>query len=583
MRWLNNRILLRKRFKMNRRLKQTIIGASAAAILCIIVLVVVLVKKFTPSKEKIELTDYYTVPEGQAMVFLDDTLYEKNARVVDGRVYFDLDTVIKYFGDRFYWDSGENLLIYTTPVAIIKAQTGEKSYLVNKARTETNYVVVKTDGGQVYIAADFMEEYTGLSFQLYEEPYRVIVDYEYKDYLYLDVTKATQLRTASSIKDPILKELVIGDKLMLIDNGGIQENGFLKVMTEDGIRGFVKKKCLGESYYEKKKTEWEKPQYSHISKNGTINLVWHQVTNQEANGSLATLIAGTKGVTVISPTWFRVNSEEGTLTSLASENYVQLAHNMGLEVWALFDNFDSTVNSYQLLSHSSSRERLVNEIIAAAIRYNLDGINIDFESLNQETGPHFIQFLRELSVKCRINHIVLSADNPVPAPYSQFYDREEQGEILDYVIIMGYDEHHSRSETAGSVASINFIKEAIENSLTMVPAQRLIMGIPFYTRLWKTTTENGVSTLTSEALGMENAEKTLSSNGAVPEWDEVTKQYYVEYTKTGNILYQIWLEEERSIEEKMKLIYEANLAGVAGWRLGFEKSTIWDVILKYIN
>ncbi len=568
---------------MRRNLKQIVIGTSIAAIFLIVVLAVILVKKFTPSKEKMELTEYYTVPQGQAMVFLDDTLYEKNARVIDNKVYFDLDTVTKYFGDRFYWDSTENLLFYTNAEAVVKAQTGEKSYLVNRTKTETNYVVVKTDGGQVYIAADFIKEYAGLNFRLYEEPYRVMVDYEYKDYLYLDVTKATQLRTASNIKEPILKELVPGDKLMLIDNGGVQENGFLKVMTEDGIRGFVKKKCLGESYYEKKTTEWKEPEYSHISKNYTINLVWHQVTNQEANGNLATLIAGTKGVTTISPTWFRVNSVEGTLASLASESYVQLAHNMGLEVWALFDNFDSSVDSYQLLSRSSNRERLVNEIIATAIRYNLDGINIDFESLNQETGPHFIQFLRELSVKCRLNHIILSSDNPVPAPYSKFYNREEQGEILDYVIIMGYDEHHSRSETSGSVASINFIKEALDNSLAMVPAQRLIMGIPFYTRLWKTTTENGVETLTSEALGMTNAEKTLSNNGAVPEWDETTKQYYAEYTKDGNAYYQIWLEEERSIEEKMKLIYDANLAGVAAWRLGFEKSAIWDVILKYIN
>lgn len=566
---------------MDRRLKQTIIGASAAGLILVIVIIVGLVKKYTPSKEVMELDEYYTVPEGQAMIFLDDKIYEKNARLLEGKPYLDLDTVMKYFSDRFYWDSNENLLIYTTPDEIMKAETGNKSYLRNKTKTTTDYVIVKTEGDQVYIAADFIAEHAGLSYELYSEPYRMIIDYEYKDYLYCDVVKETQLRSAADIKKPLLKELEPGTRLLLVDNGGTQENGFLKVMTEDGVRGFVKKKALGDSYFEKKETTWQAPEYTHITKDYTINLVWHQVTNTQANQNLATLMSSTKGVTTISPTWFRINSVEGTLSSLASEEYVQQAHNMGLEVWGLFDNFDPLVDCYEVLSRSSSRERLVNEVIAAAIRYNLDGINIDFEALSVETGPHYIQFLRELSVKCRSNHIVLSSDNPVPAPYSKFYDREEQGEILDYVIIMGYDEHHSRSETAGSVASYGFVKDALQNSLEMVPAERLIMGIPFYTRLWKTT-GSGEQALTSEALGMQNAEETLNKNGAVPEWDDTVKQYYAEYEK-GDTQYQIWLEEERSIEEKMKLIYEAGLAGVAGWRLGFEKSAIWDVILKYIN
>lgn len=567
---------------MEKRVKQAVIGTAIVVFIIIGVLLSILVKKLTPSKETMDLTEYYMVPEDEAMIIMDDAIYEKNALIIDNVVYLDFNTIIKYFNDRFYWDAKENLLIFTTPESIIKAETGNKSYLVNKTKETTDYVIVKTYGDEVYVAANFIKLYTGLNYQYYEEPNRVLIDYMYDDYLYRDVAKATQIRTEPSIKKPILKELSVGDKVLLIDNGGIQENGFLKVMTEDGIRGYVKKKHLGEAYYEAKENTFEPPIYSHITKEYTINLVWHQVTNKDANKNLTTMLASTKGLTTISPTWFRIDSEEGTISSLASEEYVTQAHNLGLEVWGLFDNFDTNVDSYKVLSKSSSRERLVNEIIAAAIKYNLDGINIDFEALSQETGIHFVQFLRELSVKCRMNHIVLSVDNYVPASYNKFYDLEEQGEVVDYVIIMGYDEHHSKSEEPGSVSSYNFFQNAISNSLEMVPANRLIMAVPFYTRLWKTSTEAENKILTSEALGMSNAESTIKSNGAAAEWDETTKQYYAEYQKQGSF-YQIWMEEERSIEEKVKLIYDAKLTGVASWRLGYEKPAIWDVILKYVN
>ena len=199
-----------------------------------------------------------------------------------------------------------------------------------------------------------------------------------------------------------------------------------------------------------------------------------------------------------------------------------------------------------------------------------------------ETGPHYIQFLRELSVKCRTNGIVLSVDNYVPASYNAFYDREEQGEIVDYVIIMGYDEHHSRSETAGSVASIGYTREALENTLEEVPAEKIIMGIPFYTRLWREATIDGVTSLSSEALSMASAESVIEQYGAEPVWDEETGQYYIEYERDGAV-YKMWQEEERSIEEKMKVIHDAQIAGVAAWRLGYETPEIWNVILRYVN
>ena len=568
---------------MDRHAKLAAAGSIFVLVVIVIAVSAILIKRFTPSREVMPLEEYYQAEEGDVLVMLHDQYCEETAKLIDGQIYFRLDMVQELFNHRFYWDENENILSYTTPTEIIRAEVGSQDYTVNMNKTTAQYQIVKTQGDAVYLAAEFVEQYSDMDYQFYEDPDRVTVQYEWKDYLYADVRRATQLRTEPDIKSPILRELESGEKLLYVDAATEQEqNGFVKVMTADGIIGYVQTRSLTDSYYETLESDFEAPVYTSIQRDHTINLVWHQVTNQSANDNVMSLLENTKGITAISPTWFRIASVDGTLSSLASESYVARMKEQGIEVWALVDNFHPDVDTFQVLSYTSRRERLVNEIIAAAIKYGLNGINIDFESLDVETGPHYIQFLRELSVKCRTNGIVLSVDNYVPASYNAFYDREEQGEIVDYVIIMGYDEHHSRSETAGSVASIGYTREALENTLEEVPAEKIIMGIPFYTRLWREATIDGVTSLSSEALSMASAESVIEQYGAEPVWDEETGQYYIEYERDGAV-YKMWQEEERSIEEKMKVIHDAQIAGVAAWRLGYETPEIWNVILRYVN
>ena len=568
---------------MDRRAKLAAAGSIFVLVVIVIAVSAILIKRFTPSREVMPLEEYYQAEEGDVLVMLHDQYCEETAKLIDGQIYFRFDMVQELFNHRFYWDENENILSYTTPTEIIRAEVGSQDYTVNMNKTTVQYQIVKTQGDAVYLAAEFVKQYSDMDYQFYEDPDRVTVQYEWKDYLYADVRRATQLRTEPDIKSPILRELETGEKLLYVDAATEQEqNGFVKVMTADGIIGYVQTRALTDSYYETLESDFEAPVYTSIQRDYTINMVWHQVTNQSANDNVMSLLENTKGITAISPTWFRIASVDGTLSSLASESYVARMKEQGIEVWALVDNFHPDVDTFQVLSYTSRIERLVNEIIAAAIKYGLNGINIDFESLDVETGPHYIQFLRELSVKCRTNGIVLSVDNYVPASYNAFYDREEQGEIVDYVIIMGYDEHHSRSETAGSVASIGYTREALENTLEEVPAEKIIMGIPFYTRLWREATIDGVTSLSSEALSMASAESVIEQYGAEPVWDEETGQYYIEYERDGAV-YKMWQEEERSIEEKMKVIHDAQIAGVAAWRLGYETPEIWNVILRYVN
>lgn len=567
---------------MDKNAKIGIIGGAVALLIIAFIVASTIIAKLTPSKEVMELPDYYQVPKGQALVILDDVKYEKYAKVMDGVYYMDLETITSKFNKRFYFDSNENVLIFTTPTEIIKAEVGSSEYLVNKNKETSAYTIVKRDVDEVYVALDFVARYSDMNVSTYQNPDRIMIQSTWGDYQFATVKASTQIRTKASIKSEVLKEMNKGDEVMIINKGGDLSNGFITVMSTDGVRGYIQKKAISQVFDKAISSTFELPEYSSLKKDYTVNLAWHQVTNQAANNNLTSLLERTKGVTTISPTWFRVNSEEGTLSSLASESYVTSAHSMNIEVWGLIDNFDPNVDLHKVLSKTSSREKLINEIIAQAIKYNLDGINIDFESLKLETGPHYIQFLRELSVKCRSNQIVLSADSYVPASYNKFYDYKEQGIVLDYVVIMGYDEHHGNSEEAGSVSSLGYFEGAIQSTLEMVPKDKLIMGIPFYTRLWKEYVELGEQKLSSEALGMAEMSKVLEANGITPSWMEEAGQYFAEYQK-GDATYKVWLEEEESIDAKMKRIYDAQLAGVASWRLGFETSNIWDIILKYVN
>ena len=307
-------------------------------------------------------------------------------------------------------------------------------------------------------------------------------------------------------------------------------------------------------------------------------LSWHQVTSEEANAYFTDAVANVSGVNVISPTWFYLQDTQGNIADISSADYVKQAHDKGMKVWGLIDNFTADVSTTDTLSQLSSRQNIISQLMSAAEKTGLDGINVDFETLSEDAGPHFLQFLRELSIECHKRNLVLSVDNPVPEDFTSHYDREEQGEVVDYVIIMGYDEHYVGSEEPGSVASLPWVEKGVVDTLAEVPAERTILAIPFYTRLWKTTG----GALTSEAIGMDQAQNVIKENKAETIWDGSVGQNTASYEKDGSS-YEIWVEDAQSIAEKVKLIPKYKLAGVAQWKLGFENSSIWKVISENLK
>lgn len=568
---------------MERKTRLAVIGSIAAIIIIIIALTGMIISKLTPSKEVMQLSDYYEVKDNEVLIILQNEVYDKKGMFLNDKIYIDYDTIVENFNHRFYWDSNENILTYTTPDEIIQVEAGETKYNVTKSMIETavkaDYPIVEVFGDEVYLSLDFVQQYSDMTFETYENPKRVVIQYLWDDYLYTEVAKNTQLRTDESIKSPILMQLQEGTSLMYVDTEEVPAKGFIKVMTEDGVKGYVKKKHTKESFYQTLSSSYQAPEYTAQTRAETINMVFHQVFNKDAAGNLEGLVNATKGVNVISPTWFSINDVSGTISSLATAEYVEKANGLGLEVWALVDDFNTDISMYEILSHTTSRKTLANALIEVALEYKLNGINIDFEKIPSDAGVHYIQFLRELSVKCRNNGIVLSVDNYVPTAYTAYFDREEQGKIVDYVVTMAYDEYYAGSEVAGPVASLSYVKDAVNNILDLVPKEKIIIAIPFYTRLWKEAADGDVS---SESFSMTPAANWIKDNKIEAVWDDTYGCYYAELKKDG-VIYRMWQEEDKSIEEKMKVIYKADVAGIAAWKLGLETESIWNVITPYLN
>ena len=536
--------------------------------------------KYSPSKELADMDEYFNLEDEQEMaVIINDEMLEDKGRIIDGRAYLHVETVYQHLNSRFYWDATENLYLYALPTELVSVDVGSSDYAIAKGKHSMDYVIVRVDGSDAYVALDFIKEYTPFTYEMWEEPnhVQIFTDFGSKDVV--TAQKKAQVRYKPGIKSPILSSVEKGSTMYVLEEAEEIEE-WTKVLTKGGFIGYVRDKQISGITQEAViEPEFEEPEYTSLTREDKINLSWHQVTNVDANDQLLSRIADAKGLNVISPTWFSIADTDGNISSIASQSYVNYAHQQGLEVWALVDNFKEGVSTYETLSKTSSRQRLVNQLTAAAIQYGLDGINVDFEMITPDCGRAFIQFVRELSIMCRINGIVLSVDNYVPTASSAHYFREEQGVFADYVIIMGYDEHYAGSEVAGSVASYGFVENGIQKTLEEVPKEKVINAVPFYTRFWRTDEDGNV---TSDALGMDSADKKASNNEVEPTWDETSRQYYIEF-EYQNSIYQMWLEEERSIEEKMKLIKDYELGGVASWRLGFERPGIWDVMLKYVN
>ena len=556
---------------------------KAAPVLVVLILIVIvgaagvvsfLINRYKPGTEYMAGNEYFNLTDENSVALIQNgELLEEQAVLIGGEPYAAYTYVESQLNSCFYWDEETKGILLTTSGGVQTLLPGDAAV----AKTPGGQPAVQQESdGKVYISLDVVKEYTDLDYAYYSDPNRVVIRNEWDGVEQATVQSDTaQVRQKGGIKSLILADVQKGDTLLYLEN----LDNWCKVMTADGYTGYIQTEDISEPEDIEARTA-KKDSYERITRDHKINLVWHQSTSPAANDAMAEMTAEMTGVNVISPTWFSVTDETGTISSLASADYVKLAHDAGREVWGLIDNFNEAFDETTDLAYASVRSRIIEQLLAEAASCGMDGINVDFENLKEAGIPHYLQFLRELTSAAHAQNLVVSVDTPVPQAYTMYYQRGEQARFVDYMIVMAYDEHFAGSEEAGSVSSLPFVQQAVEEMTRVMPADQVICGIPFYTRVW--TEKFGQSAITSEVLGMDGAKNYAKENQMTETWDASLGQN-VATVETSDARYTIWMEDEQSMEEKLKVIQSADLAGVAEWKLGFERVDVWSLISEYIE
>lgn len=556
---------------------------KAALVLVVLILIVLvgaagvgsfLINRYKPGTEYMAGNEYFNLTDENSVALIQNgELLEEQAVLIGGEPYAAYTYVESQLNSCFYWDEETKGILLTTSGGVQTLLPGDAAV----AKTPGGQPAVQQESdGKVYISLDVVKEYTDLDYAYYSNPNRVVIRNEWDGVEQATVQSDTaQVRQKGGIKSLILADVQKGDTLLYLEN----LDNWCKVMTADGYTGYIQTEDISEPEAIEARTA-KKDSYERITRDHKINLVWHQSTSTESNDAMAEMTAEMTGVNVISPTWFSVTDGTGTISSLASADYVKLAHDAGREVWGLIDNFNEAFDETTDLAYASVRSRIIEQLLAEAASCGMDGINVDFENLKEAGIPHYLQFLRELTSAAHAQNLVVSVDTPVPQAYTMYYQRGEQARFVDYMIVMAYDEHFAGSEEAGSVSSLPFVQQAVEEMTRVMPADQVICGIPFYTRVW--TEKFGQSAITSEVLGMDGTKNYAKENQMTETWDASLGQN-VATVETSDARYTIWMEDEQSMEEKLKVIQSADLAGVAEWKLGFECADVWSLISEYIE
>ena len=537
-------------------------------------------EKYSYSNEVLDLQEYFQVKNGERAILLGNDRLEEKALVENDVCYLTLSQVRRDLNEIFYVDEEEGLLLYTDAETTMEARMGETGYYTDGVKTDTPYVIYMQKGGKSYLALDFVKLFTNFEYRVYDYWMQLTTSWDEKNMIV--ASGETKLRQKGGIKSPILADVSEGDELEILE----RMTDWCKVKTADSLIGYVENKMLGEEFRRTPVpvTDYVEPEYTNISLDKKVSLGWHSVGGIGGNASLDNMVAGTKGLNVIAPTWFSLIDSEGGMRSFGETSYVDRAHQLGLQVWGVLDDFNyeletgTPISCYSVLSSTSNRRKLEQTVIDEALRLGLDGINLDFEQLSEECGVHYAQFLRELSVLCRKNRLILSADNKVPYHYNEYQCLDVQSVVADYVIIMGYDEHWHKSGNPGSVASIDYVTGGLEKTLEKVPANKVINGLPLYTLVWKI---DG-ATVTDEILSIANTPAFLQRINKKQEWDNAACQNYLEWT-SGNATYKVWLEDAESIRMKLNVMIANKIGGAAVWRLGYGTPAIWELINAFTS
>lgn len=501
---------------------------------------------------------------------------KNNVYIKDGVVYVSKPDIYNFFDNTIIYDEKYNQVVTTSSTKIASLPIDSKQIQVNSSNTT------------IKAGAIILDEVAYVPISELDEVYNIKTTYvESEDLVYIDSLdreqQAATLKKDSSIKykptiiSATLAKAKQGDTLTIANRSDYPvPNGWTRVRTENGTLGYIQTGKLNEFKTIREKAE-EKAKIE-----GPISLAWDYYSEYV---SAPTRTGKITGVNVVSPSFFYMTKYSTTniYENVGNEGiaYVNWAHGNGYQVWPMFTNSNMSETS-KMLSDYKSRENVINQIIKYIKQYNLDGINIDFEGMYETDKDNFSRFLIE--IRPRLNEIgaVLSVDVTAPdgAPeWSLCYDRYTIGKVADYVMFMAYDQYGVSATKAGTTAGHNWVEANVKKFLGQeeVKAEKIILGIPFYTRVWKEINGNVISSV----VNIGNVNNLIPSN-ATKTWDEDLQQYYVEYKK-GGATYKIWVEDEKSIEAKLDLVSKYNLGGAAYWEYDRATNSIWNLIESKIK
>lgn len=581
--------------KTARRKKQLRIRIFLGALFLIlgIAAAVWLIIRYTPTNQRMSLEEYFGPMEADeaAIVIQDQILTDQRALVRDGHVYLPHELVRDSLNERFFWDAENGQVLFTTASQTFEIPVESASYKVidgaldDDPSSESSFeevIALRADSGDLYFSLAFLAQYTDIAWTYEEDTRHVFIRNQWGDTLTADSLKEAAVRYAGGIKSPIVTDLLKGDQVIVLEQG----EHWLKVLTQNGFVGWVKSNRMTEPVTVNQEHEGFTPvAYPSIKMDDKVSLIWHMVTTTGDNKAFPDATASMTGINVISPTWFSLTDNEGNVESLGSKTYVEEAHNKGLQVWGLVDDFSPDMDNSVMLSSTAARRNCISQLIGYARTLGMDGINIDFEHIDPDDAYTYTEFVRELSIACRSHSLVLSVDTYPPYDFNAYLNRKEIAAVSDYLINMGYDEHYVGSESAGSVASFGYEARALSTLLQSgIPADKLISAIPFYTRIWYTSTdEAGTAYINSEELSMNAVSATLESWSLTPQWDPSTAQNYISWYTDDGVLCEIWIEDADSLLRKALLVSSNDLAGCAIWALGFQDDSVWKVVSENIS
>ena len=548
-----------------------------------------LIIKYTPTSRRLSYEEYFgEMKDDEAAIVLQDQILSGQRALIGetGAVYLPYNLVRESLNERFFWDEEQSQILFTTATQTFEIPVGTTAYtviegaLADDASREASYddiILLRGSDNTLYLSIGFLAQYTDIAWSYEEESKHVFIRTQWGDTLMADSLKEAAVRYRGGIKSPIVTDLLKGEKVTVLE----QEKHWMKVLTRNGFVGWVKSNRMTEPVTTTLENEGFTPvEYPSISMDEKVALVWHMITLSADNKSLSDATSSMSGINVISPTWFSLADNEGNVESLGSKTYVEEAHRKGLKVWGLVNDFSPDMDNSVMMASTSARRNCISQLIGYAKTLGLDGINLDFEHVDPGDAYTYTEFVRELSIACRLSSLVLSVDTYPPYDFNAYLNRKEIAAVCDYLINMGYDEHYSGSESAGSVASLGYEENALTNLLQMgIPANKLISAIPFYTRIWYTSKDGeGTTYVNSEELSMNAVSNTLEYWNLTPQWDPATAQNYIAWYTDEGVLCEIWIEDGASLQRKALLISSNDLAGCAIWALGFQNDSVWDVL-----